>query len=249
MKRALLAACILGLGVPPTLGEMAKTKVVDGATYVLGIAVSGHVQKNGNLMLSVVPGPIVTNALRLYSEPSHTLLLAIVDHEYQRTTEGRRWWEETLAPQLKRRADPLTPSELLSETPVALVTGPLPEANPTVQIKARPPTDDSIAIWVNGSFRPEIDQDLLLGVGKVGSRDFDFSGWLAVDTKLASSAAGRLHVSLEGGDLWCCGQMGQPCSACASCSNFTCCLESTPECSSCRKYLIYCKSYECWPCN
>jgi hypothetical protein len=81
------------------------------------------------LRLAMEFGPKVTLAAKVYSEPSHTLLLAVVDTAFAESPEGRAWL-----------------SAVREEKPLAVITSSLPAARPTVEVKGRPGSDDQVVV-------------------------------------------------------------------------------------------------------
>jgi hypothetical protein len=114
---------------------------------------------NGALTLEVSAGPAATRAIRVYSEPSHTLLVFVQDTEFAASSEGQKWRSEVSAEQAPRAGS---------------VTN-LPEGRPRFVIEGRPATDDRIATWVFGDWPDGSAEDRLVGDGRVGNGDFEFS--------------------------------------------------------------------------
>ena len=55
----------------------------------LAVRVQGTIGKGGSLRLAVETGSVATRSLMVFSEPSHTLLLLIVDEVFATTDVGR----------------------------------------------------------------------------------------------------------------------------------------------------------------
>lgn len=114
---------------------------------------------NGALTLELSPGPAATRAIRVYSEPSHTLLAIVEDKDFAASPQGQKWRKEVSAQQAPRAGS---------------VTD-LPEGRPRLVLDSRPTTDDRIATWVFGDWPDGSAEDRLVGDGKVGNGDFEFS--------------------------------------------------------------------------
>lgn len=134
------------------------------------IRVKGYDTK-GSLTLEITPGPAATRAIRIYSEPSHTLLAIVEDSGFSSSDQGNKWRSEVLADQAPRSRS---------------VTS-LPEGRPRLIIEARPTTDDRIATWVFGDWPDGSVEDRLVGDGRVGNGDFEFS--IAVPARLGPDSA------------------------------------------------------------
>ena len=97
----------------------------------LVVRVQGEVTPEGNLRLAVEPGPIATQSITVYSEPSHTTLAILTDRDFKHSAEGEAWLAEIKA---------VTPDAMV-------VTTDLPSGAPALQIPGRPATDNRIAVW------------------------------------------------------------------------------------------------------
>ena len=123
-------------------------------TFVTAIQLKGEVAGN-NLVLYVTPGTVATKGIRIYSEPSHTLLLKVVDMHYSATTAGRDW--------------------LAANPSQATVTSELPAGQAKVQVPARPSNDNRVAVWINGNYPDGTEADRLVSDGKIGTGSFAFT--------------------------------------------------------------------------
>jgi hypothetical protein len=47
--------------------------------------------KSHELLIAVKPGQLITEAVRVYAEPSHTLVSAVMDIRFAKTAEGKEW--------------------------------------------------------------------------------------------------------------------------------------------------------------
>jgi hypothetical protein len=130
----------------------------------LVVSVTGDVSADNKILtLSLEPGEIATHAIRVYSEPSHTLLVAVVDSE------------------LGKESDSWQSSWFEVDRPLALVTTDLPGGMPRVHVAGRPETDDRIAVYVYGTWPDGTVGETLISDAKVGQRSFAFSTSLVVD--------------------------------------------------------------------
>lgn len=198
MRKALLALALCLVVVPCMAQE----------TPVLGVSVQGDIISGNYLRLSVQAGPFVSHSLRVYSEPSHTLLLVAQDASYASTAEGQQWLANQKA----------------ATTPSAMITTTLPGAQPTVNIPLRPDGDNRISVWADGVWFGT-RRDLQLADAMVGSSGFAFkTNLLPPEKKLtglvpnASGGGGpRMQHCCSGGN---CSEMCIYCSG----PSFTCCL-------------------------
>jgi hypothetical protein len=132
--------------------------IAKDAPLVQVISVKGEVVGK-HLRISVEPGAIATKGISIYSEPSHTFLLMVVDKSFSKQDSGKAWIKQNT--KLKG--------------PAALVTTDLPSGKPSVQVPARPETDDRIAVWVNGNWPGDLEEERLIADGAVGPGAFAFS--------------------------------------------------------------------------
>lgn len=169
-------------------------------------AVRGEITAEGGLALYVETGPPITNGLRLYSEPSHTLLLVLLDSGYASGPLGKEW----LGGLDKERA---------ASEPAVLMTS-LPGARPRVDLRGRPSTDRRIAVWANGVWPDGSTQDLLVADAEVGVGGFSFRTELGAELEPGSKVGGGYRHCCEGTG---CSMM------CVTCSGpqFTCCILDT----------------------
>jgi hypothetical protein len=126
------------------------------------IRVKGEVTEDGQLRLFVEPGPIVTDSVRVHSEPSHTLLAVLVNRNFRQSVEGEAWLAGVKA----------------AAPDAVIVTGDLQGAKPMIQLSGRPQTDNRIAVWVRGLWPDGGDEERIIADGLVGNGDFGFSGFL-----------------------------------------------------------------------
>jgi hypothetical protein len=141
-----VSAFLLMCGAGMAAASEAKVEVV---------RVKGY-GSNGALTLEVSPGPAATRAIRVYSEPSHTLLAIVEDKDFAASPEGQKWRSEVSGERVRAVTD-------------------LPEGKPRLVLESRPASDDRIATWVFGDWPDGSKEDRLVGEGKVGNGDFEFS--------------------------------------------------------------------------
>ncbi len=169
------------------------------------LSISGEVVAGDYLRVSITPGPIASQSIRVYSEPSHTPLVFVIDPEFKASPIGESWLKA-----------------VKSDTPHATtITTTLPAGQPAVQIPARPTTDHRIAVYVSGEWPDGTEEERLVADGAVGSGGFSFSVWRQ-PPKNGTKIGGNFKHCCSGGS---CSEM---CVYCAD-SIFSCCL--TPCCS------------------
>lgn len=163
-------AVLLGLGflLASTLtgqdNELVNPPGVPGVDLTKLIGVSGTTTA-GQLRLALEVGPASIRTIRIYSEPSHTFLVALVDQNFRSSPQGEAWH-----------------SAYMRTLPLSSALGaPLAGAKPFFVVKARPAGDDRIDIWVNGDFPDGVNGERLVGSGYVGLKDFGFAGYVGSD--------------------------------------------------------------------
>lgn len=102
---------------------------------------------DNQLWLDISTGPVVTNALRVYSDPSHTLVAVIVDSAFSQTVEGQKW----LASFPKGNA--------------VILFVKLPLASVSIRVPDFPSADEGLRLWVNGDFFGNYADMLVGGYG------------------------------------------------------------------------------------
>jgi hypothetical protein len=162
MKQTLTRTCFIALwliGLPAYAAEEPKTPAVvsPGNLRVKAIEVLG-VPDGDQLTLTLTPGPAATKAIRVYSEPSHTLLAIVIDDRFATTREGKAWLDLYAA-----------------EKPAALITTQLPDGIAKVSVPARPPKDERVAIYVHGRWPDGTEKERLIADGTVGQGRFAFT--------------------------------------------------------------------------
>ena len=100
MKKIVLSSLIcvsLFLSLIPGLAMASGTsecKAVNGAGSSGGallVRASGSFLDSGSYVLALETGRFVDRAVRVYSEPSHTLLLLAADPKFSNSAEGIQW--------------------------------------------------------------------------------------------------------------------------------------------------------------
>ena len=168
----------------------------------LAVRVQGTIGKGGSLRLAVETGSVATRSLMVFSEPSHTLLLLIVDEVFATTDVGRDWLAGLRT----------------STKPVVTVTTTLPNGEPLVEIKGRPASDDRIVVWALGRDGTGKPTEMLVADAQVGNRGFGFSTFVERGTDALYRHCCDSEVC------------GKNCVECGS-PKFTCCLNAPPmEC-------------------
>src|SRR5215471_15980067 len=139
MKRALVFVVFLccsflafGEWTPPATEPPPDYK--DDA--VLIVHVSAILSPNNRRWIEISTGPVATKGVRVYSEPSHTLIAGIVDLEYSVTPEGKTWL-----------------SSFASDKKIGSVSyTQLPLGRSGYDVPDFPVTDTFIRTFVNGDF-------------------------------------------------------------------------------------------------
>lgn len=164
---------------------LAPAFATDAGEKQLIVNVAGKVMSESKLALSFWFGAPVSNAVRVYSEPSHTLLVAILDREFAQSAQGASW-RQAQAPD--------------SNAPNVVVTT-LPEGQPNLVIPAPPQGDTRVAIWVAGAWPNGASDERLVSDAALEGQDFEFSTFL--------SESGGFEHCCSGGD---CGTICTTCS-------------------------------------
>ncbi len=190
-RAALSMACVLFIVYavqPAAAGEPQdhQVSVVD---------LRGDVVAGGQLRLYIQPGQAATKSLRIFSEPSHTLLAVVIDTEFARQAQGKSLLEE--------------------QKGAAVAVTDLPEGQPALQVDGRPAGDDRVAVYVTGaSGEEELAADALVGNGP-----FHFSTAF-VDG--GPKAGGGIRHCCQGGPCTeMCAECGTPAFTC--CLTDSCC--------------------------
>lgn len=215
-SRVPLMICIISLGTF-LLARSSEGATAPGKIFVQEIV--GHVQ-GSSLQIAITTGPIVTKAMRVYSEPSHTLLVYLLDSEFSRTGEAKSWITSCIGPK------PNAPS----------LTTDLPNASPAIQVGARPSEDDRIAIWINGLWPHVGERDVLIADGKVGNGDFHFT--TSIPKELVAGATPDDPTNC------CTGTCGTGCIDCPG-PRFTCCLIPSCACHGYDNDHMFCGFIQC----
>jgi len=201
----LMVACVVASVCTTRISAQTPETVWDDESFKhLVVAIKGEVPKADVLVLSLALGSMVTRTVRVYSEPSHTLLFAGIDENFAATADGENW---------KTRF-------MQDESAMAFVTTKLPRSQPTVTIPGRPIEDQRVAVWVDGDLQDEengdrLVADALLNCESASTGDFGFS----------------VLMEFPGEYTHCC-QSASCSRMCENCSGpqFTCCL--LPNCCS-----------------
>lgn len=141
MARPLLLLLILSLlSQDRLLAQTAAASEDPRVGKTLIAEVEGVYREDRTLDLTIRRGPAATNAVRLFSEPSHTLLAVLIDSEYLKTSSGAAFLSAA-----KSQGRPRIATSPLRTDSAGNV---LPS---TTLIKGvhRPPSDDSLVLWVN----------------------------------------------------------------------------------------------------
>jgi hypothetical protein len=160
------------------------------------VRLAGDVSADGTLLtLSMEPGAVATHAIRVYSEPSHTLLVVAVDQGF---VDGLEAWQE---------------SWVEVDRPLASITTDLPDGRARVHVTGRPTADDRIAVYVYGTWPDGSIGETLVSDAKVGAGSFAFS------TSLVTQGEGPTEYE------HCCesANCSKMCKTCAD-KAFECCL-------------------------
>ncbi len=155
----------------------------------------GDVGPGGQLKLFIQPGPAATASLRIFSEPSHTLLAVVMDPGFASQPRGKALLEE--------------------QEGAAVVVTDLPQGQPALQVAGRPAGEDRIAVYVTGAS----GEEQLAADARVGGGAFHFSTAIV---KGGTKAGGGFVHCCQGGP---CTQMCIDCRSPAftCCLTDTCC--------------------------
>lgn len=186
---------VLGLLILVTPSSQARDLVV---------AIEGELSLSGILALKLEAGPYTTKAIRIYSEPSHTLLALVTDRSFSESVEGAAWSEQTLAQTMA----------------LASIITKLPEGQPLIHLQGRPEKDERIVVEVFGDWPDGSSELRTMADALVGSGDFSFSTY--IETSGLEKAGIQIEHCCQGGSC-----KKQKCKECESFA-FTCCL--LPDC-------------------
>lgn len=162
----------LGANIQPVLcmlslvGTMAfATSLAAQQTKELVIGVSGELASPKQYNLTLEPGSVADRAIRVYSEPSHTFLVLVLNSGLKNDVSFSSWEESTTS----------------FDQPRATIVTPLPLGRPRVTIQPPPEDDFAISVWVYGTWLDGTVEDRLVAEAKVGIPDFEFSTYLSSD--------------------------------------------------------------------
>jgi hypothetical protein len=194
----------------PQLVQAQPTRPAAAGHKELVVRVQGARAPGGLYQLQIEPGFAASKAIRVYSEPSHTLLAVMASNEFLTSDEGRAWLASNVpAAQLATAA-----SSRLVHSQITVLASP------------RPPGDTGVALWVNGAWPDGTTADQLVADATVGTNAFGFSVYTVSDPKAASGGVRPYLFS------HCCSSPGcieEQCVACTT-PRFTCCLVGEPGC-------------------
>lgn len=141
------------LPIPPDLSTTTPAAAFAGLPSLkpgeADLSIQGEVTKGG-LTLSMVLGRVFTRGVKVYSEPSHTLIVAGMSPDYATTPVGRS----------------------LKTTAQATFTAEFPNVAPRIQTTNRPANDYGVIVYAITN-----SGDLKIAAGKVGSGNF---GWTTI---------------------------------------------------------------------
>jgi hypothetical protein len=240
-KRAvLIAITIIGTAVAALTvrGQEQDLKTV------LSVSLAAET-RNGMTMLRTTFGPGVTRALRVYSEPSHTLLGIYMNNEVPQPVH--RAWLDEVEPQ-HQTADRFPMMQM-----------PIREGvKAAIQALAAPSTDEAVKIVIFGAWAEEDgvvrEREIPVTVSTSASQ-FSFTfrrvvgevadrGEIGAGPRGSRQSAFPRTSTVRVLDVLCCGPENGGCSrACASCkpgSDFACCNENGAGCPWCGKALAAC---------
>lgn len=193
MVRVLGSLTLLSLLASPGLwSQPSLAQLADGEELVFYL--EGR-EGLSSLTVSAVIGEAVQHGIRVYSEPSHTLLLFAVSEEFADSPRGKA-----------------ALSAARSTEAHGIVTTAVPGGAPRVEVGARPEGDDRIAVWVI-----QEAAEILVADGKVGAGSFSFQ-------TIATVSDGDVHNLIGQKIRHCCnGSCGN--EQCKTCQGpyFTCC--------------------------
>lgn len=143
---------------PQTASCKRMTRSAVAADSTLLVRVKGSTAAD-RMRLEVAPGAAIDRAVRIYSEPSHTLVAVVIDPDFRRSTAGTEW--------LLRATT--------GSTGHAIATRSLRGSETEFSLPAtvRAAGDEAFAVWAYGE---RFDDRLVVDV-KVNPADWGFSVW------------------------------------------------------------------------
>jgi hypothetical protein len=178
-------------------------------TSELVVGVSGELVSPKQYNLALEPGSVADRAIRVYSEPSHSFLLLVLDSDLKGEADLSSW-EESIASTSEPRATTVTS---------------LPLGRPRVMIQPPPEEDFAISVWVYGSWPDGTIEDRIVAEAKVDLTEFEISTYHLSDPVEKGGGPGQ--------QMHCCSSACCP-QKCVTCSGrkYSCCV-TAPQPSSC----------------
>ena len=185
------SSCVLLLLTSIT---MAQGQIVESSLF--GATV--ETQADGTYKVTVTPGDFPTDAMLVSSQPSNTLLVAVIDSNYKITAEGQAL-------------------DATIQGAPGYVEGDLSQITPTVLLAQGPPAlDDRIQVLLYGTF----DGTELVGVQAIntGINGTDAVGVFAVLQKINGILSFQACCKCSGVDCGCIDDCLTPLCDCVECS-------------------------------
>jgi hypothetical protein len=144
-------------------------------TSELVVGVSGELVSPKQYTLTVEPGSVADRAIRVYSEPSHTFLLLVLDSKLKGKADLSSW-EESITSTSEPRATTVTS---------------LPLGRPRVTIQPPPEDDFAISVWVYGTWPDGTIEDRIVAEAKVDLSEFETSTYHLSDPVAKGGGPGQ----------------------------------------------------------
>ena len=159
---SLAAGTAMAIPAPPSGQEFRS----DVPPPPIGVGVSGELRDENTFVLAVRPGRISSRAVLIHCEPSHTLMMAVVDSTFARTPKGQALVEQ-----------------IQSENPRAFMETDLPEGQPRAILEAPDRTDERVTVTIYGAMMNGEPLDgFLLADARVNLDSFGFTSSVSGDS-------------------------------------------------------------------
>lgn len=187
------------------------------STPAMTLTITGQEQAPDLVMTTLTLGPGITRAVRLYSEPSHTLVGVAVDSRLVPNATQSDWWAMYVGSTALPRRTPLLSTEFREGKQVAFQSG------------GRPERDRYLAVYVWGIYPDgEERDDLFKRIIVPKNFSITISKFGPLDT-LTCCGAQNCTGCQDGGTV-----------SCKPWDIPSCCLETTQECGQCGKLRAVC---------
>jgi hypothetical protein len=211
-SRSILLLLAVAASHEAALAECTKVARPSPSALVVKLNVT---ETPDTVRMTIRTGPVVDRSVRVYSEPSHTLMAVLIDSDFKVTDDGRSWLDSL---QGRRGAEAMMTVPLSSENAAEFV----------LARSGRPAEDDSYGVWAYGGRLP--DQLVVNAHSRAPA-------W-GVSASLPDGEAGQNRIVPM--FTLCCSSTNCP-EECVSCTerNFGCCA-TPPCCGACCPRCIDC---------